>query len=286
MRVTRRLEALLLAPLGLLLTAAIVLPGRDPPVLLALPLRAVRAVRAGGRGNYTDALGDGLYRTLARNTLAIAVPTAVASVLGGYALAYYLVFGRSRLRGLLFALVITALMASYLVRIYAWRTLLGSRALINTFLTSAGLIDHPLGFLLFSRLSAVLAEVNLFLPFAALTFYAALSGVPHDLREAARDLGAGAAQTLRRITLPLTGPAILLTGSVIFFLSAGDYITPLLVGGPSAQTVGMDVASSFGQSADYGRGAAVSFVLLASFVLVFALLAAALRAARLLPRGT
>jgi spermidine/putrescine transport system permease protein len=285
MRITRRIEALLLAPLGLLLLIALLIPAGILFYYSFYRFAFYETYGAAGLGNYGDVFSDPLYRTLALKTLAIAIPTVLLSVSCGYALAYYLVFGQSRLRGLLFLLVLTALMASYLVRIYAWRTLLGETGVVNTLLESAGLIDKPLSFLLFTRTSAIIAEVNLFIPLAALTFFAALSGVSGDYKEASRDLGAGPVQTLRRVTLPLTGPAILVTTAVIFFLSCGDYITPLLVGGVRSQTVGMDVATSFGQSADYGRGAAVSFLIVSAFIVVFALLAAALRATRLLPRA-
>ena len=83
-------------------------------------------------------------------------------------------------------------MASFLVRVYAWRTLLGTSGVLNGALVASGLVDGPVDLLLFSKPAVVMAEVSLFLPLAALTIFAALSGIDPSLREAARDLGAGA----------------------------------------------------------------------------------------------
>src|SRR5207248_3745785 len=123
----------------------------------------------------------------ALNTLWIALPTTAVSVLAGYTLAYGIVFGRPRRKSLLFALLLTALMASYLVRIYAWRTLLGESGIVNSALTGAGIIHKPLGFLLFSRVAVIIAETSLFIPFAALALFAALAGISPDYREVSRD---------------------------------------------------------------------------------------------------
>jgi spermidine/putrescine transport system permease protein len=286
MRIGRRLEAFLVAPLTILLLGTVVLPA---VILLGYSLFAWHFLQPVGDftlDNYAQALTDPLYRKLVVNTLAIGIPTTIGSIVGGYALAYYIVFGTGRGRQLLFGLLVTALMASYLVRIFAWRTLLGESGIINSFLTGIGLIGQPLDFLLFSRASAVLAEVALFMPLAGLAFYAALSGISPDYREAARDLGAGRPQTLLRITIPLSGAAILATTALIFFLSAGDYVTPVLVGGIDSSTVGTVIATNMGPAGNYGLGAGLSFMVLLGFVIVFLLLRAGMRAGGFLPERT
>jgi spermidine/putrescine transport system permease protein len=224
--------------------------------------------------------------SLALNTLFVAVPTTVLSIVGGYVIAYYAVFVQRRGRSLMFALIVSALMASYLARIFAWRILLGETGLINSLLTGIGLIDRPLEVLLFSRPSAILAMTALFLPLAALTFYAALSGISSDYREAAWDLGAGRTQALWRITVPLSGPSILATAALIFFLACGDYVTPVLVGGIDTVTIGRIVAEYFGTTGDYGMGAALSFLMLGAFVLVYLLTRSGMRATGMLPERT
>jgi len=283
MRIGKRLEGVLLSPLGLLLAAALIVPAG---ILLYYSFyHFVFFTRVGGAtlDNYTSAFTNSAYRTFAANTLWIALPTTAVSVVAGYVLAYGIVFGRSRRRTLLFALLLTALMASYLVRIYAWRTLLGESGIVNSALTGAGVIDKPLGFLLFSRVAVIIAESSLFIPFAALAFFAALSGISPEYREVSRDLGAGRLQTLWRVTIPLSGRALLAVTAVLFFLSCADYITPSLVGGANSQTIGVVIASYFGEAAQYGLGAALSFLTLLAFALAYAGLRLVMRTTRILP---
>jgi spermidine/putrescine transport system permease protein len=282
-RIGRGLGAALLLPLLALLIGFVVVP----TVILfgyslfewvfASPVGAVTPT------NYIELIQSPITWKVVETTLWIGVPVAVFSVAGGYAIAYYIVFGQGRSRNVLFILTVTALMASYLVRVYAWRTLLGSKGIVNGGLEVAGLIDEPLDFLLFSRTAVVLGEISLFMPLAALTFFAALSGIDPDLREAARDLGASRFQALRRVTLPLSGPAILATSALVFFLAAGDYLTPVFLGGPDAVTVGRLVADSFGTTVDYGKGAALSMLVLIGFVLIYLVLRFVMRRTNLLP---
>ena len=275
--------ALLLAPLMALMAGFVALPG-----LALVGVSLFRWVYASPQGpvtlaNYLELVSSATTWRVVVNTLQIAAPVTVLSVLGGYVLAYRIVLG-PRLEGrVLFGLVLTALMASFLVRVYAWRTLLGTSGMLNGALVASGLVDGPVDLLLFSKPAVVIAEVSLFLPLAALALFAALSGIDPSLREAARDLGAGATQTLFRIVVPITGPALLVTTALIFFLSCGDYLTPLFVGGPDAMTVGRLIAESFGMSANYGRGAALSALVAVGFALVFVLLRLGMRLSRVLP---
>ncbi len=283
MRIGDRLQALLLTPLGLLLVATIVIPA---VVLLAYSFFGFLYLEPVGNPtleNYARVGADHLYRTVAANTVLIAVPTTLLAVAGGYALAYYAVFQARRWRRLVPALVVSALMASYLVRIYAWRTLLGETGIVNSALTTTGIVTAPLEFLLFSRISVIVAETTLLMPFAAIAFYAALAGIGAEFREAARDLGAGSAQTFRRVTLPMTGAAVLSTTAIVLFASAGDYVTPVLVGGPDAVTFGTLIAANFSLDGQYGLGAASSFIMIAALGLTYLILRASMRRLGYLP---
>lgn len=286
MHFTRRLQAVLLSPLGILLAATLIIPA---VILFSYSLYAWVALEPQGSltlANFVDALGGRLYRQVALTTLVVAVPTTLMSVIGGYVIAYYAIFVQRRGRSLMFALIVSAVMASYLARIFAWRTLLGESGLINSVLIEVGLLDAPLQVLLFSRPSAIFAMTALFLPLAALTFYAALSGISSDYREAARDLGAGRAQALLRITVPLSGPSVLATSALIFFLACGDYVTPVLVGGIDTVTIGRLISDDFGTIGDYGHGAALSFLMLAGFALAYLVFKAAMRLTGLLPESS
>lgn len=281
----KRAEAMLLSPLAILLLAAIVVP---MAILLAYSFftYAYLEVQPGFvLDNYREIFSEGIYRTFAVNTFAIAFPTTVICVLGGYAVSYYATFEARRTKGLFVALIVISLMASYLVRIYAWRTLLGENGIINSLLESIGVLDEPLQFLIFSRFAAVIAEVQLYLPFAALVFFASMSGISPEIREAARDLGANGLQRQRRIMLPLNGPAILAATAFTFFVSAADYITPALVGGPDSTTFGVVIADSLRTTGDYTEGAALAFVSVAAFMIVYVILRLTLKWAGLLPAG-
>ena len=286
MLIRDRLQAILLSPLVLLLAGTIFVPAA---VLLGYSFFTFLYLAPTGAptlDNFVRVLGDPLYRTVALNTVVIAVPVTLLSIIGGYALAYYATIGTSRWGQLVSVLVVSALMASYLVRVYAWRTLLGETGIVNSGLIAAGITDRPIEFLLFSRVSVIIAEVSLLMPFAALAFFSALSGIGPEFREAASDLGAGPAQTLRRITVPMTGAAVLATTAIVFFASAGDYITPVLVGGPDSATFGTLIASNFGLEGQYGLGAAASFLMILAFAIVYLGLRSSLRITKLLPEST
>ncbi len=283
MEIGRRVERLLLSPLVMLLIAGVLIPAM---ILLWYSLYVWFNLEPTGGitgANYVAALTDPLYRQLLVNTVLIAAPTTIISVIGGYVLAYYMNFVQHRGRSVLFALVVSALMASYLVRIFAWRTLLGSSGVVNSLLEGLGLIGDPLDFLLYSKTSAVLAEIALFTPLTGLTFYAALSGISGDYREASWDLGAGSWQTIWRVVLPLSGAAILVTTTLIFFLSAGDYVTPVLVGGIDSSTIGTAIATDMGPAGNYGMGSALSILLVAGFALLYVAARTAMRRTGLLP---
>jgi spermidine/putrescine transport system permease protein len=283
MPIGQRVERLLLSPIAILLIAGVVVPAI---ILLTYSLYVWLNLEATGSPtgtNYVAAFTDPLYRQLLLNTLLIAAPTTIVSVTGGYALAYYMNFVQRRGRSVMFALVVSALMASYLVRIFAWRTLLGSSGVVNSLLEGVGVVGDPVGFLLYSKTSAVLAEIALFTPLTGLTLYAALSGISGDYREAAWDLGAGSWQTLLRVVLPLSGPALLATTTLVFFLSAGDYVTPVLVGGIDSSTIGTAIATDMGPAGNYGMGSALSILLAAGFATLFVGLRTVMRRAGLLP---
>jgi spermidine/putrescine transport system permease protein len=285
MRVTRGLGGLLVAPLTLFLIATVIVPASILFVYSFYDFSLYQVHRAFELQWYRASLSDPLYRKVIRNTLAIALPTTLLSVAGGYCIAYYIVFRARRARTLLFGLVIVSMLASYLARVYAWRILMGENGVINSALQSLGVIDHPLGWLLFSRAAVIIAEVNLYMPITTLIVYASLSSVPGGVREASRDLGAGPVQTFRRVTLPLTGRGVLGAATLAFFLSCGDYITPSFLGGPStSETFGTTIASAIQTDGNYPLGAALSFVMIAMFLLYTGTLVLAMRRAKILPR--
>jgi spermidine/putrescine transport system permease protein len=285
MRISRRLAVVFLLPLSLLLIVGGLVPAGILFVYSFYDYRLFQLTPAFHTTWYRTILSDPVYRTVTWNTLAIALPTVLATVAGGYTIAYYLAFKAKRSRTPVFALVVISMLASYLARIYAWRTLMGGTGIINSTLMAAGVIRQPIGWLIFSRVPVILAEINLYLPIATLIMFASLSGIPPELEEAARDLGAGRAQALRRVIIPPTGAALIGASALCFFLSAGDYVTPAFLGGvASSQTLGTTIATAITTEGNYPLGSALSFGMVAVFAVYTVVLVVALRAAHFLPR--
>ena len=287
MSLSRRLAALLLTPLGALLLFGVLVPVAMLFAFSFFHLHLLEVVPGATIDNYRRVLTTTLYRRYALNTLLIAGPTAVISVVFGYLLAYFLAFRARRSRGILLVAVVIALMGSYLALIYSWRTLSGESGIFNSLLQAMHLTHGPLSILLFSRAAVIVAEVNFFLPFTTLVLFSSLSSISSELEPAARDLGASRWMTLRRITLPLTGSALFGATLFVFFLSAGDYITPVFLGGiGSSATFGTLIADQLSTTLNYPLGAAMAFVMLALFLVLVVLLRIGMRVAGLLPRHT
>lgn len=213
--------------------------------------------------NYRTALTDPNYRTLFKNTLEIALVVGAITTVVAYGFAHVLRFHLRRYQEILLFVVLIALFSGYLVRIYAWRTILGNNGLINSALEELGLIDEPLTALLFSRAAVILVLLNYLVPLAILPIYAAMQNVRDDEVEASRDLGAGAVRTFWKVTLPRARTGVFAAFALTFILSAGDYLTPTLVGGPSGAMIGTVIADNFGGIANWPLGSATSFLTVA-----------------------
>jgi spermidine/putrescine transport system permease protein len=283
---TRRLAAILISPLGALLVFGVVVPVALLFAFSFFHLRLLEVVPGATLDNYARAVTTPLYRKYAINTVLIAAPTAVIAVVAGYVLAYYLMF-RARYRRILLTAIVIAFMASYLALIYSWRTLSGESGIFNSLLQALHVTNAPVGILLFSRIAVVTAEVNFFLPFTALVLYSSLTSISPELEAAARDLGASKWTALRRVMLPLSGAALFGATLFVFFLSAGDYITPVFLGGiGSSATFGTLIADQLTTALNYPLGAAIAFVMLALFLVLVVLFRVSMRAAGLLPTHT
>jgi spermidine/putrescine transport system permease protein len=212
--------------------------------------------------NYREALTQAAYRDLFRNTIEIAGIAAAITTTLAYTFAHLIRFQLRRYQNVLLFAVVVALFSGYLVRIYAWRTILGNEGILNHALVSLGIVDRPLSFLLFSRAAALIVLVNFLVPLAVLPIYAALQNVGDDAIEAARDLGAGPFQAFRRVTLPLAWNGVFAAFAFTFIIAAGDYVTPQLVGGTSGAMIGRAVADKFGVTFAWPLGASLSFLTL------------------------
>jgi spermidine/putrescine transport system permease protein len=212
--------------------------------------------------NYSTLFSKPVYAGVFLRTLRIAASVTVCSLLLGYPLAYYLSFHSGTRKELLYQLVVVPLWVSYLVRGYAWKTILGTDGVLNGFLQYLHLTHEPVSFFLYSPFAVVLMLTHIYTPFVFLPIYAALEHIPRPLVEASQDLGAGSAQTFLRVILPLSHPGLIAGATFAFVLSLGDFLAPLLVGGASSTMISNVVQSLFGAAYDWPLGAAISVCIL------------------------
>src|SRR5216684_4375980 len=212
--------------------------------------------------NYRALFTNPLYFQVFLRTARIAASVTLCSLLLGYPLAYYLSFRAGPRKELLYHLVIVPLWASYLVRGYAWKTILGSDGVLNGFLQYLHITQRPVEFFLYSPFAVILTLTHIYTPFTFLPVYASLEHVPRNLIEASHDLGASPWSTFRRVVLPLSLPGVLAGATFAFVLTLGDFLAPLLVGGPSGIMISNIVVSLFGGAYNWPLGAAISLCLL------------------------
>jgi len=220
--------------------------------------------------NYATLFKNPLYLQVLFRTARIAASVTLLSVLLGYPVAYFLFFHAGRRKEILYQLVIVPLWVSYLVRGYAWKTILGSDGVLNGFLQYLHITHGPVSAILYSPFAVVLMLTHIYTPFVFLPIYASLEHIPRPLVEASQDLGASPRKTFLRVILPLSLPGLLAGATFAFVLSLGDFLAPLLVGGPSGTMIANLVQSLFGAAYDWPLGAAISVFIL---VITVALLA-------------
>ncbi len=230
--------------------------------------------------NYEKIATSQLYRTILWRSLLVGFTTSLIVVPLAFATAFIMRFILESRGQMILQLILLSLFSGYLVRIYAWRTILGKQGLINTTLQWLGLTDAPLEFLIYSNFAVVVTLTGLLLPLAVLPIYSAMLNVSRDYLDAARDMGAGPAYRLRTILVPMVLPGIRTALAFTFLLSAGDFVTPALVGGSQSILIGSVVADQFrGIGSNWPLGAALVFVMTASVLAVFLFMMRLIKAA-------
>ncbi len=230
---------------------------------------------------YDKAVSSGVNGQLAVNSFVIGICAAAVTVAVGLPIAYWLRYCAGRWQVPVFFLITATLFASYLVRIYAWRTILGENGLLNSGLQRLGIIDEPLGFLLYSRLAVTVALVHIFLPYVVLVLFAGFRPISPEYLDAAQDLGAGAFNRWRRVILPLIAAPAATSFLFVFILSAADYVTPQFLGGVDGSMLGVRIQQALIGTGDWPLGAALAFLMLAAFMTCYLLTAAGLRLTKL-----
>ena len=191
---------------------------------------------------------DHIYLRLFWKSVEMSLIVSATIVVLAYPLAYYLALSGTKRKYVLLLVLIAPFLTSYLLRVLAWKVILGDQGVINSFLFWTGLRapEHPLSQLLYSRFAVMLVLGYIWLPFVALPIFVSLESLDRRLLEAASDLGASRLQAFRRVTLPLSLPGVVAAFLFVFIPTLGEFVTPSLVGGATGYMYGNQIVDLFG----------------------------------------
>jgi len=238
-------------------------------------LRSYRLTPDFSFANYVSAYQEYLHAGVF--TLVLAFLIALITTLLAFAFAYLVRFRAGSYGPFLLFIVVVTLFGGYLVKIYAWKTILGTAGIVNSVLIALGVTEEPVPWLLYNPPAVVITLVHFLLPFSILPIYASLRGLKDVPLEAARDLGATPSRLLVDIILPQCQPGLFAAFALSFLISAGDYVTPRLVGGPNTFMVGNFVESQFINRLNAPLGSALAFSVLTACLVTLILVRLALR---------
>jgi spermidine/putrescine transport system permease protein len=216
-------------------------------------------------------LAHPVYAILLVKSVLMSLAVTVAVVMVAYPMAYFLAFRVRQHKTAWLILITVPLWTSYLLRVFAWKIVLGYNGAINSGLISLGVLEKPLAFLLYNPLAVIITLTHAWAAFAVLPIYVSLEKIDRSLLEAATDLGDTAWQRFRRVTLPLSAPGTIAAALLVFIPTVGDYVTPTLVGGTGGNMIGNAIQSLFGRQNDAPLGAALSVVMMIAVTLLVCL---------------
>ena len=204
------------------------------------------------------------YLSVLLKSARIGAMTAIGATILAYPVAFCLAFHTrsARSKFIIYLLVIVPWWAAYLVKAYAWKTILGTSGILNALLLNLHLINEPLTLFLYNPFSVVLTLVYIFTPFSILSIYAQLERIPTSMLEASSNLGATTFETLTKLVIPLSLPGVVAGAIITFALATGDFIAPALVGGPDALMISNVVINLLGVAFDWPMAASIGIVVI------------------------
>jgi len=208
--------------------------------------------------NYQDVLSRESYLILFGRSLLISGIVTLVTVGLAYPMAYFVAFHVTGNKVVWIILMTLPFWTSYLLRVFAWRIILGFNGVINSGLMQLGLISEPLDFLLYNQTAVVLTLAHAWAAFAILPIYVSLEKIDRTLLEAATDLGDGPFERFLRVTLPLSMPGVIAASLLIFIPTVGDYVTPALVGGPTGNMIANAIQNLFLRANNWPLGSALA----------------------------
>ncbi len=223
--------------------------------------------------NYGSFIDNSNYQKLLWRSVKISGFVTILTVLLAYPMAYFIAFRVTNNKLIWIILITVPFWTSYLLRVFAWKIILGYNGVINSGLMGIGWIDGPLEFLLYNPFAVVVTLAHAWAAFAILPIYVSLEKIDRSLLEAATDLGDTPVQRFFRITLPLSMAGVVAASLLVFIPTVGDFVTPALVGGPKGMMIGNLIQLMFAKANNWPLGAALSVIsLLAITAIVCAFL--------------
>jgi spermidine/putrescine transport system permease protein len=216
--------------------------------------------------------GGSTYLKLFWRSILLSASVSAIVVVLAYPIAYFLALCTSKRKYVLLLLIIVPFLTSYLLRVLAWKVILGDSGVLNSFLEWTGLRAQgdPITWLLYSRFSVGLVLAYVWIPFVALPIFVTLDNLDRSLLEASGDLGSSRWRTFVRVTLPLSRPGLIAALVFVFIPTIGEFVTPLLVGGPSGYMFGNAINDLFTRSLDWQTGSVLAIFLLAVVAVLMA----------------
>ena len=210
--------------------------------------------------NYIKFFDKPIYTKLLWKSIRMSAMVTFATVLLAYPAAYFIAFRVKKNKMMWLILITVPFWTSYLLRVFAWKVILGYNGVINSGLLSLGILEEPLQFLLYNPTAVVITLAHAWAAFAILPIYVSLEKIDKSLLEAAADLGEGPFMQWLRVTLPLSLPGVIAASLLVFIPTVGDYVTPNLVGGPKGILIGNAIQSLFGKANNWPLGATTAIM--------------------------
>ena len=229
--------------------------------------------------NYEAYFQKPIYAALMFKSIRMSLYCTFATLLLAYPMAYFIAFKVTKNKLIWLILITVPFWTSYLLRVFAWKVILGFNGVINSGLISLGIISEPLEFLLYNPTAVVLTLAHAWAAFAILPIYVSLEKIDRSLLEAASDLGDGPLRRFLRITLPLSMPGVIGAALLVFVPTTGDYVTPTLVGGPQGAMIANIISVQFDRIGNWPLGAALALTSMAVVGVMALLFVAAAQAA-------
>jgi spermidine/putrescine transport system permease protein len=213
------------------------------------------------------------FRSLFFRSMAVTLVVSCAAVIGAYPLAYFLAFVAGRHRYTILLAVLAPFFTSYLLRVIAWQVILSNNGVINSLLWQLGLRaqGHAISWLIYSKFSVGLVLFYAWVPFVMLPIFVVLDNLDRRLIDAAHDLGANRFTTFMRVTLPMSLPGVAAGFVFVLIPTTGEFIAPLLVGGPSSQLFGNSIQAFFSDTPDWNYGSVLALTLVVVVLILLAI---------------